>query len=252
MQWKQYLAYWRDSTPPEWFLCRFLTPTIQILTWMLPRRCHLDPLPCTFAKLSSECRGPKTYLHRSCWENLPINLIKIISHAVIAFFYRKANILCTIFHWPSCCSMSARRPVSLLQIFLIQMPTWIALCCLWEVAILLDCIMTWSQLTRTFRCAVPESCFRVLCHVQVRTGRAPFISSLPYPGRDWLDTYICTYLIRTYTCQYVHDGPKPPVQTGPYFCTYCTYLQVYTCLYVHILAITCKNMTRFEHGVFGP
>ena len=59
-----------------------------------------------------------------------------------------------------------------------------------------------------------------------------------------------TCLIRAYTCQYVHDGPKTPVQTGSYFCTYCTYLYVYTCLYVRIRALMCKNMTPFEQGGF--
>ena len=65
-------------------------------------------------------------------------------------------------------------------------------------------------------------------------------------------TYIYTYLIHACTCQYVHDWPKTPVQTGSYFCMYCMFLQVYTCLYIYIRAITCKNMTPFEQGVSSP
>ena len=54
------------------------------------------------------------------------------------------------------------------------------------------------------------------------------------------------------TCIYVpirsRRGETPPVQTGWYFCPYCTYLHVYTCLYIHIRAITCKNMTPLNRG----
>ena len=62
--------------------------------------------------------------------------------------------------------------------------------------------------------------------------------------------------IRTW---YVHirantfiTGQKSPVQRGHIFARFCTYLHVFTCLYVHIrakfAAKMCKNMTPFEQG----
>ena len=52
--------------------------------------------------------------------------------------------------------------------------------------------------------------------------------------------YIYTYMRRAFTCQYVHDGAKPPLfKRGDIFARIariCTYIRASTYIYVHIRA----------------
>ena len=68
-----------------------------------------------------------------------------------------------------------------------------------------------AQRPQEFHCAVPESCFRVLFQVQVPTGRAACISSLPYPGSDWQEQQLCAYMSHTHhACnEYIHGLLRP-------------------------------------------
>ena len=63
-------------------------------------------------------------------------------------------------------------------------------------------------------------------------------------------TFIRTWYAHIHANTYMM-GKNSPVQTGSFFCTYCTYLHVYACLYIHICAITCKIWPHLNRGVLA-